>query len=162
MANPHDSTLRDLPTAHQILEISRQRTNGFARALDGYFNFAFAFPSQDNSFEGTGVPSWNNINTTEQSLLNHVKAFTDFLDDMDLAAAREDRETEKDRKKFLVQSQSGERRKVLDETYMYPNDKFPYITGYGEEMMLYELLRTRAHGCRNAKAWARKWKMALK
>jgi hypothetical protein len=114
----------------QILEVVRQRTNNLTKNLEGYFRQAFE--SGRENFENTALPDWNDINKAELNFINSIKALTDFLDDKQL-----------DSKKQIVEVASGEKREFLEETSVFANEKFPYMMGYGDNVMLYELLRRR-------------------
>lgn len=124
-------TFEDLTSDEKIIETARLRTNGFTKAVDSYYRDAFEFPREN--FEGTDLPGWNNINGGSLNFINNIKAFTDFLD------PRPDQDAERMR----IMTAEGGRRKFLEETSVFPNEKFPYVKGYGNDMTLYELLRRR-------------------
>jgi hypothetical protein len=133
-----NKALEDLSPDQQILEVTRQRTNGLAKNLDSYFRLAFE--SRQENFENTLLPDWNSINSAELNFINSIKAFTDFLNDKDLA---DQRAGVFDNKKFIVQTVSGARREFLEDASVFPNEKFPYVKGDGNDMTLFELLRRR-------------------
>jgi hypothetical protein len=115
----------------KIIETARVRTNAFTKAIDAYYKDAFDLNTEN--IEGTGLPSWNSINTGTQNFVNQVKAFGDFIDprpDDVLALERTD-------------IPADARRSFLEETSVYPGKTFPYLKGYGQDMTLYELLRRR-------------------
>ncbi|KIW07258.1 uncharacterized protein PV09_02113 [Verruconis gallopava] len=117
----------ELTAQEQTIEVTRQRTNALAKNLDSYQRLAF-----ESGAQGTGnVADWNSINTAEQGFINSIKAFTNFLDVPDPSNTT------------LRPVASGERRKFLEETSVFPNEKFPYQKGYGSDQTLYELLRRR-------------------
>ena len=124
------ATFEDLSSEEKIIESARLRTNAFAKALDSYNRDTFDFPREN--FEGTNLPSWNNINNSTLNFINNVKAFTDFLDPLPGSdeAAR-------------IPLTSGSRRKFLENASLFANAKFPHEKGYGNDITMYELLRRR-------------------
>jgi hypothetical protein len=147
--------LDELTHSEQILEVTRQRTNGLAKNLSSYYHLAFE--ARAENFENTLLPDWNNINSAELNFISSIKSFTDFLNDKDLA---DQRAGVFDNKKFIVQTASGERREFLDQTSVFANEKFPYAKGYGNDTTLFELLRRRPDP--QVSAWVQRMEAAGK
>lgn len=118
----------ELPLREQVLATFHQKLNNITKNRDA--DFRQRYERQAYNEENTGLPSWNDINHTHMTSMNSIKQLEDFLNDKDLL------EENYDPRKFVVRTEPGQRRKILQETHVFPSGKFPVETGGLMEILL--------------------------